>query len=565
MHWVKIMKALKQRINVAKENLRAAEMKLKNRRLQAMVPKASVKNLKNKVAALGIEYDNAIVAIRKCTDALCPSGWSCNNTNGSCKKVECKPEQEWKDGKCADRCNPEQEWKDGKCSDRCNPEQEWKDGKCADRCKPDTIFKGGICVKRCRPLQIFKNGKCSDLCAKDESWENGKCIQICKSGEKQFGDACVKVCKTGEELKQGKCVKPDPSCRNKRQCVLHWKKIMKALKQRINVAKENLRAAEMKLKNRRLQAVEPKAVESKASLRDLKNKVVSLQVEYDNALVAIKKCADALCPIGYACNKDVGTCKKVECAKDERLNQATGKCVKICPAFQTWSGEKCEDKCKTPGTQWKDGKCINLCQTDEAWGNGKCNVRCPKEDEKWDGKACIKRCGARETWKYNKCIDRCAYGKKWNQKTEKCDSICKESEYYLKDKCVSKCQADSKWSAEAKKCVKICKEGTTLTEGKCVENCEEFETWKNGICVGNCKDGNKWDAFKKTCVSDCTKDQISLNGKCQKICPDGSLLDKDNHCVTAIKLYAPLQNFWRQNREREDKELMMAEFKRTAL
>jgi hypothetical protein len=244
-------------------------------------------------------------------------------------------------------------------------------------------------VKRCRPLQIFKNGKCSDLCAKDESWENGKCIQICKSGEKQVGDDCVKLCKTGEELKQGKCVKPDPSCRNKRQCVLHWKKIMKALKQRINVAKENLRAAEMKLKNRRLQAVEPKAVESKASLRDLKKKVAALGIEYDYALVAIRKCADALCPTGYACNKDVGTCKKVECVKDERLKQATGKCVKICPAFQTWSGEKCEDKCKTPGTQWKDGKCINLCPTDEAWGNGKCNDRCPKEDEKWDGKACV--------------------------------------------------------------------------------------------------------------------------------------------------------------------------------
>jgi len=48
-------------------------------------------------------------------------------------------------------------------------------------------------------------------------------------------------------------------------------------------------------------------------------------------------------------------------------------------------------------------------------------------------------------------------------------------------------------------------------------------------------------------------------------CPDGSFLDKEGKCITAIKLYAPLQNFWRQNREREDTELMMAEFKRTAM
>jgi hypothetical protein len=57
-YWVKTIRALKQKTNVAKKALSAAK-KLKNRRLQAMVPKASVQDLKNKLASLKVEINNA--------------------------------------------------------------------------------------------------------------------------------------------------------------------------------------------------------------------------------------------------------------------------------------------------------------------------------------------------------------------------------------------------------------------------------------------------------------------------------------------------------------------------
>lgn len=54
------------------------------------------------------------------------------------------------------------------------------------------------------------------------------------------------------------------------------------------------------------------------------------------------------------------------------------------------------------------------------------------------------------------------------------------------------------------------------------------------------------------------------HGKCIKNCPEGQLLYK-GACVIDIKVYTQMRNFWRRNREREDKELMMSEFKRTAI
>jgi hypothetical protein len=143
---------------------------------------------------------------------------------------------------------------------------------------------------------------------------DGNCFEPkgCKSDETVIYGGCVKKCKSGEELKDGKCVKPDPSCRTKRQCQVYWGKIMKALNQRINVAKKTIRSAEMKLKNRRLQDMVPKA-----SVKDLKNKLASLKVEKKNAIEARKKCSDALCPTGYTCNNTNGSCIESECKKGQ--------------------------------------------------------------------------------------------------------------------------------------------------------------------------------------------------------------------------------------------------------
>jgi hypothetical protein len=143
---------------------------------------------------------------------------------------------------------------------------------------------------------------------------NGNCFEPkgCKSDEKVLYGGCVKKCKSGEELKDGKCVKPDPSCRTKRQCQVYWVKIRKDLEKKHNVAKKNLRSAEMKLKNRRIQAMVPKA-----SMKDLKNKLASLKVEIKNAVEARKKCSDALCPTGYTCNDTNGSCKERECKKGQ--------------------------------------------------------------------------------------------------------------------------------------------------------------------------------------------------------------------------------------------------------
>jgi len=55
MHWVQIMKSLKTKIAVLDENIRRAETSLKNRRLQAVVQKKSLKEMKDERATLNVE------------------------------------------------------------------------------------------------------------------------------------------------------------------------------------------------------------------------------------------------------------------------------------------------------------------------------------------------------------------------------------------------------------------------------------------------------------------------------------------------------------------------------
>jgi hypothetical protein len=122
-------------------------------------------------------------------------------------------------------------------------------------------------------------------------------------------------------------------------------------------------------------------------------------------------------------------------------------------------------------------------------------------------------------------------------------------------KCKNRCKADEKWDAKTKKCV-----GNRCTAAqvydaktkKCKDRCTADQKWdaKAKKCVDRCTDTEKWNPKEKTCdKSECPKGQILVEG----------------HCFVDIRIEVPMGDYWRRNRETEDMELMMEEFKRTAV
>ena len=327
-----------------------------------------------------------------------------------------------------------------------------------------------------------------------------------------------------------------------------------------------------------------------------------------------KKC-DARCKQPLHWNAKTKSCQKT-CAAGTKFNTDTMKCDELCKAEQKWDVKtnKCVNRCNTP-LEWnvqakrcspvcpaeqqldaKTNKCVDRCKPEQQWvvKTNKCADKC-KADEKWDAtaKKCLNRCKAPLKWdakskicspncpaeqelsaKTNKCADRCKADEKWDATAKKCvDKCTPEQSWDLKTKkCKDRCTAAQTQDAKTKKCKNRCPADLKwdAKTKKCVDNrCTEAQTYdaKTNKCKNRCTANQKWDAKTNKCVDRCT-DTEKFNPKtneCDKTeCSKGQIL-VEGQCFVDIRIEVPMGDYWRKNRETEDMELMMEEFKRTAV
>merc|ERR1712228_146316 len=109
--------------------------------------------------------------------------------------------------------------------------------------------------------------------------------------------------------------------------------------------------------------------------------------------------------------------------------------------------------------------------------------------------------------------------------------------------------------------------GTKSCKAKCTDQ-QTFDA-KTKKCVDRCDHYNEtWNPKTKKCDHKTCPDGVPMvNGQCKPKkthCSKGQIL-VEGKCYPDIRIEVPMNDYWRRNRETEDMELMMEEFKRTAV